>query len=136
MAQKYVTSDYLKTQFTNYSAKITEIFRKKADSYTKQEIDDLVAAVQGFSREIVTELPTENISESKIYFVPNETTGTNNRYDEYIYINGTFEKIGTTGSVSLDGYVKQAELDTALADYLKKTDVETENIDFSTYFTS
>lgn len=134
MAQKYVTSDYLKTQFQNYSAKITEIFRKKSDSYTKTEVDNLIMAVQGFSRKIVSELPTENISESTIYLVANGTDAANDGYTEYIYIEGQFEIIGTTNSVSLDGYVTDEELSTSLSGYLKKTDVETANIDFTNYF--
>lgn len=126
----YITRDYLSTQFKNYSTKVSEIFRKKNDSYSKQEIDALIAAANGMSKKIVDELPTENISDSTIYFVQNTKTGTNNSYTEYIYLNGAWESIGTTDGVDLDGYVTVEKL----ADYIKTTDIETEDIDFSWYF--
>lgn len=130
----YVTKDYLSTQFKNYSDKVTEIFRKKIDSYSKSEVDALISAVNGMSKTVVDELPTENISENTIYLVPNTTPGTNNGYTEYIYLNGSWEILGTTDSVNLDGYVKETDLQTTLSDYIKKTDVETTDIDFSSYF--
>lgn len=126
----YITRDYLSTQFKNYSTKVSEIFRKKNDSYSKQEIDALIAAANGMSKKVVDELPTENISDSTIYFVQNTETGTNNSYTEYIYLNGAWESIGTTDGVDLDGYVTVEKL----ADYIKTTDIETEDIDFSWYF--
>ena len=39
-----------------------------------------------------------------IYLIANEGTG-NNIYDEYIVVNGTAEKVGTT-EVDLTGYAK------------------------------
>lgn len=126
----YITRDYLSTQFKNYSTKVSEIFRKKNDSYSKQEIDALIAAANGMSKKVVDELPTENISDSTIYFVQNTETETNNSYTEYIYLNGAWESIGTTDGVDLDGYVTVEKL----ADYIKTTDIETEDIDFSWYF--
>lgn len=130
----YVTTDFLKTQFQNYSTKVEEIFRKKSDSYSKEEVDNLISAVNGMSKEIVQELPTENISESTIYLVPNETAGENNSYTEYIYLNGQWESLGSTDSVNLEGYVKEDDLETTLSDYLKKSDKETTDIDFSGFF--
>ena len=130
----YVTLEFLKTQFQNYSAKVEEIFRKKGDSYSKKEVDDLIAAVNGMSKKIVEELPTDNISDSIIYFVPNETLSENNSYTEYIYLNGAWESLGSTESVNLEGYVKEDDLETTLSDYLKKSDVEKTDIDFSGFF--
>ena len=50
-------------------------------TYTKNEIDNLISAVGGMHFELVTQLPTENISPSTIYLVP--TSG--NAKDEYVY---------------------------------------------------
>lgn len=49
------------------------------------------------TRVIVDSLPTEDISTKTIYMVPNSTPGVqSNTYDEYMYINNTWELIGST----------------------------------------
>jgi hypothetical protein len=44
----------------------------------------------------VSSLPTSDISESVIYLTPANKTGDKNYYDEYAYIGGKWELIGTT----------------------------------------
>jgi hypothetical protein len=57
---------------------------------------------------VVTELP-ETGSGDSIYLVPNPT-GENNNFDEYIWQNGAWEKIGSAGvEVNLDEYVKKTD---------------------------
>lgn len=46
--------------------------------------------------QVVNVLPTENISTSTIYLVPSQNPASENVYDEYIYINGDWEHIGST----------------------------------------
>ena len=60
----------------------------------------------------VVELP-ETGDESVIYLLPNTNTQEQNIYDEYIYTNGAWEKIGSA-SVEVD-----------LTDYVKNTDYAT-----------
>lgn len=43
---------------------------------------------------IVSELPTEDIEENKIYLVPGETQSGSNIYTEYLYIEGKWEILG------------------------------------------
>ena len=43
---------------------------------------------------IVSELPTEDIEENKIYLVPGESQSGNNVYTEYLYIEGKWEILG------------------------------------------
>lgn len=43
------------------------------------------------TRQVVDELPTEDIDPNCIYMVPND-----DHYDEYMYINGNWEQIGST----------------------------------------
>ncbi|WP_235272601.1 hypothetical protein [Gardnerella vaginalis] len=43
-----------------------------------------------------------------IYLI-SDNKGENDAYDEYIYVNDRFEKIGTT-SVDLSGYVKKEDV--------------------------
>lgn len=57
-------------------------------------------------RSVVQSLPTTDISDHTIYLVPKTNTGTRNIYDEYMYINGAWEKIGDT-EVDLTNYVQK-----------------------------
>lgn len=62
--------------------------------------------------EVVTELPTENISTSKLYCVLSSKVGEENRYTEYAYIKQTdgqfaWEKMGEFNATpDLSGYAK------------------------------
>lgn len=81
------------------------------DAYTKTETDTAISnAVSGITSiryEIVQALPQTG-TPGVIYLISNSGTG-QNIYDEYIYTNGAFEKIGTT-DVDLSGYVQTSDL--------------------------
>ena len=66
------------------------------------------------NRSVVPTLPTTDISEHTIYLVPKSTPTSNNAKDEYMYVNGAWEKIGDT-EVDLSGYATTAALNTGLA---------------------
>ena len=65
--------------------------------------------------QVVESLPTENINPNTIYLVPkvdpNEET---NYYEEYLYNNDKFEKIGDT-KIDLSGYATKTEVQEAVA---------------------
>lgn len=62
---------------------------------------------------VVTELPTANIDANKIYLLASGTTGEQNIYTEYMYVDSKWEKIGEyTSSVDLTPYVKFTDLAT------------------------
>ena len=62
----------------------------------------------GFNVEIVNSLPQEDISEGTIYFLAkNGSQG--DSYDEYMYINNNWEKIGNT-SIDLSNYATKSEI--------------------------
>ena len=105
----------------------------KDETYTRAEVEALIAAIQGFSYEVVAELPTASASTmGKIYLVPSSDPQTQNVKDEYITIdNGseaqtryTWEQIGST-AIDLSGYVTISALNAALADYTTTTDLTT-----------
>lgn len=79
-----------------------------------------VSAIPKFAIEVVTELPTENISNTTVYLVKH-AHGDKDIYDEWIYVNNTWEKIGNT-DVDLTSYLKSAD---AAETYLTKTDAGT-----------
>ena len=60
----------------------------------------------------------------KIYLIPNEGTENQNVYDEFVWTNNTWEKIGTT-EVDLSDYVTNSSLTTTLASYVTTTDYNT-----------
>lgn len=73
---------------------------------TLATLDDL-ASVSSLDIQVVSELPTENISTTTIYL--KSTNGSEqNIYEEYIYVNNAWELIGTT-KVDLSEYAKKTE---------------------------
>lgn len=83
-------------------AKIKENFVRKG------ELDTSVFIV-------VNELPTESIDSNKVYLVPSKVQGANNKYAEYIYVGGAWEKVGEfAAEVDLSGYALKKEIPTQL----------------------
>ena len=70
-------------------------------------IANALAGITGIDFQIVESLPATGVK-GTIYLVSNSGTGTN-VYDEYIYVNSKWEKIGST-NVDLSGYVQKTEL--------------------------
>lgn len=89
---------------------------------TASDVSTAIAAavgqITGFSFSIVQELPQTG-SAGTIYLIAH-SHGTNDGYDEYIWVNNAFEKLGHT-DVDLSGYVEttdvitNAQIDTILA---------------------
>ena len=66
---------------------------------------------------VVNHLPTTDIKTNKIYLVRKNETSADNTYIEYVYINGSWEKLGEyTPSVDLSNCVKTDESSTIDAD--------------------
>lgn len=88
---------------------------KGVDYFTPAEVQDIqnniLDNVNQFSVEVVETLPIQNIKDHTIYFVPKTTAEQNDIYDEYIYINNSWEHIGTT-EVDLSNYYNKTEVDT------------------------
>ena len=89
-------------------------------SQVQSAINTALADITGIDFQIVTTLPTTG-TKGVIYLVSNGGSG-QNIYDEYIWVNNKYEKIGST-SVDLSGYVQftdleaitNAEIDTIVA---------------------
>ncbi len=69
---------------------------------------------------IVQTLPTEDISENTIYLVPSLDSETQNLYDEYIYVNNNWEKIGSK-SIDLSNYYTKTQVDNLIASAIGNT---------------
>lgn len=81
------------------------VFAKKSEVQT--QINEAIGGITEFDTQVVQSLPQTGV-EGTIYFTPNNH-GTNDAYDEYIYVNDAWEKIGNT-QVDLTGYVRANDL--------------------------
>lgn len=98
-------------------AKITALPKKVADltdgaDYIKkaeltEEVKSLIGNTKALEFSVVDELPSSG-EKSTIYLVSN-SKAENDAYDEFIWLNNKFEKIGTT-SVDLSGYLKATDI--------------------------
>ena len=95
----------------------------KSETYNKNEVNSLISNLTSFSALIVTTLPTENISTSTIYLLANTEQSNNNYYDEYLYINNNWERVGTT-QVNLTNFYNKTETDNLLSAKIDKPTVE------------
>ena len=104
------------SDYNNDAEYITNTVTDLINYYTKNDVDNLINAIHTLDIQIVTELPTENISHTTIYLKGTETSGTND-YEEWIYtVNNSWELIGST-AVDLTGYLKTKD---ANKGYLQK----------------
>lgn len=74
------------------------------DLVARERIDALESSA--LVRKIVDSLPTSNISTTTVYMIPNTKSSEYNIYDEYMYINESWEKIGSS-AVDLTDYLKK-----------------------------
>lgn len=87
--------------------------KPNAADVTKQ-IAEAVAGADHLKREIVEQLPPiENADQNTIYMVPSGLQDYDNKYYEWILINGVFERVGSW-EVNLSEYAKTSDVETAL----------------------
>lgn len=80
---------------------------------TKKYVDDAIGGITGIEFKVVEKLPTTG--EAGVIYLVAHTHGTQDIYDEYIWVTDKFEKIGNT-DIDLSGYVTTQ----ALSDEIKK----------------
>ena len=141
--ENYVQHQALTTTAKTIVSAINEILGDLANYYTtsqtysKTEVDTLIAGVSGLHFEVVQQLPTTDIDVNTIYLVPKQDVGTQDIYDEFIYIveeaptPSHWEKIGTT-EIDLSDYVTDTELTTILNDYVTSSGLNTILADYAT----
>ena len=130
MAKKYLDLEGLKILWTKIGNKIKEDIKNKADINGTLQKDDIIialdqrtivnsgvqlsklatkdelSAIPKFAIQVVTSLPTTNISSTTVYLL-SSGSDTNNIYTEYIYVNSKWEKLGEQ-KVDLTNYVQYA----------------------------
>ena len=127
-----------KTEVTALDTKVTKALEGKADkvhTHTKDQITDMPTKLSQFANDSkyqtdtqvasaiteavgkITSFETEVLEgdlpptgkKGTIYFKPTSKSGTNQSYDEYLWVNEKWEFIGTT-AVDLTGYVQESNL--------------------------
>lgn len=84
-------------------------YYKKVDTYSKDEVDQMISSIPKFSVAVVSALPASDISDTTVYLVKSgDETG--NLYTEYIYVSGKWEQLGTQ-SLDLSGYYTSTQVD-------------------------
>ena len=83
-----------------------------ANAVTGKAVYDFVTAaiagISGFHAEIVSELPASG-QPNILYLVAKSSAASGDGYDEYLYINGGWERVGST-DIDLSGYVQAADM--------------------------
>ena len=80
--------------------------------YTKTQVDNAISSIDTSLFRVVTTLPDSDIDEDKIYLIQSETSGANNVYIEYAYVNNDWEKLGEYKSdIDLSAYALKVDLD-------------------------
>ena len=100
-------ADYAKLDGAAFTGAVTvQAPAADANPATKKYVDDAIGGITGFDYQIVNSLADlpETGTKGIIYLVPDEH-GTQDIYDEYIWVGDKYEKIGNT-DINLTGYVK------------------------------
>lgn len=124
IAVKHLNDYYKKTEIDSKLGGKSNVGHNHDEMYyTETEIDAKVNNINsqinsliGFTATIVNSLPSTG--EVGVMYLKLNTSASveGNIYDEYIWVNNKFEKIGSTETtVDLSGYVTQTEMNTQLA---------------------
>lgn len=114
--QNYYTKDEVNALIADFITNTVDDLTNyylKSETLTTAEIQALVGQITSF--EVVANLPVSDIKTNVIYLLGPIGTGSD-RYEEYIYSNNTWVKIGET-SVDLSNYITVTQLNTALGFY-------------------
>ena len=92
------------------------------DAYTKDEINNFLANITHFTTEIVES--TDAVTKTSVlYLIKDETVTGSDKYNEYIFVEGTGAVLIGDTTTDLSDYVTNDALTTALAPYAKTADV-------------
>lgn len=85
------------------------------DTMPAADIKALLQRIPKFDIQVVTELPTQDISASTIYLHKNPSEQNQNLYTEYVYVNNAWEQLGAQ-TVDLTNYALKSEVKTKLSE--------------------
>ena len=94
----------------------------KSETYTKQEVNNLIGQIATLQFQVVSTLPQTGDSKY-IYLVPSSNPKTQNVKDEYIWVNNAWEQIGST-QVDLTGYATESWVNTQISGFLTQSQIQ------------
>ena len=105
------------SDLTNDSGYITKTvdnltnYYLKTETYTQDEINELIGNINRLDSKIVDTLPTENISTTTIYLIK---VGDTTNYTQHMYIDSAWAELGTT-QIDLTDYYNKTQADSKFA---------------------
>lgn len=96
-------------------------YYKKSETFTKQEVNNLIGQIATLQFQVVATLPQTGDSKY-IYLVPSSNPKTQNVKDEYIWVNN-WEQIGST-QVDLTGYATESWVNTQISGFLTQSQIQ------------
>ena len=96
----------------------------KSQTYTKEEVVQLIGAINQFHYEFAASTSAVTSPAANVLYLIGPTDSGADKYEEYVYANNEWTKIGDT-SIDLSGYVTTTALNTALADYTTTANLAT-----------
>lgn len=112
------------SQFITRSVNNLVNYYLKSETYTKAEVQGLIAAINQFHYEIYPSTSAVTNPQGNVLYLIGPTGTGADKYEEYVYANNTWVKIGDT-SIDLSGYVTTQALNAALANYTTTADLNT-----------
>lgn len=112
------------SQFITRSVNNLVNYYLKSETYTKAEVQGLIAAINQFHYEIYQSTSAVTNPQGNVLYLIGPTGTGADKYEEYVYANNTWVKIGDT-SIDLSGYVTTQALNAALANYTTTADLNT-----------
>jgi hypothetical protein len=114
---KYVDEDALQA--------VREAIPDTSNLVDKEYVDNMVSKIPQFEIMVVETLPTEDISTTVVYLLKPTAEDTDNLYDEYIYVNGIWELLGSA-RLDLDNYAKIENIPTKVSQLENDSNYTTE----------
>ena len=117
-AWKAISQSSLRPDLSNYYT--------KAETYSQAEVNALIGAIDQFHYEIAASTSAVVDPQSNVLYLIGPTGSGADKYEEYVYTNSTWTKIGDT-SIDLSNYYTKSEtyskteVDTALNGYVPTT---------------
>lgn len=109
----YHSLDNIPSSLVHNTSKNLLNYYLKTETYTREEVQAIVSTIPKFSIQVVTTLPTTDISGTTVYLLK-DSDKTSNLYTEYIYVDNKWEILGSQ-QVDLSGYAKTEDIPTQLS---------------------
>lgn len=120
--KKIATTEDVPTKISELTNDIGLITEEGALEMVQELADELSAEISKIPRfgiKVVENLPTQNISTTTVYLVPDTDGSSPDLYTEYIYVDGKWEQLGKA-KVNLSEYYTSSEVDLKLQSKVDK----------------